>query len=268
MGGPEVPPPIPEGGQPAHLGGDVKKVENEAVADASSTGGKERPVDQYLARKAKIEQEFLNVKRIGIYYTALLLPILVSVGWSYRAPERGILPDLWCAFSFYGVILGFAIGWRSLLRGRFARPQMTKRAWGVMLGTPVLTLIAAGLMLALCHRLGWPYQNYTSALQMEGWPIAAIYGWIALLPAFFEEIAFRGLLLAKLEAVMSARHAMWVSAMLFGIVHFSMVSFLVFLVPMALVAAWLVRRTGSLWPAMFIHFVHNAGIVTLELIGS
>ena len=53
--------------------------------------------------------------------------------------------------------------------------------------------------------------------------------------------------------------------MLFGGVHFSVLSMVVFLVPLGAVAGHLTRRTGSLLPAIWIHAAHNLGVLVIEL---
>ena len=99
---------------------------------------------------------------------------------------------------------------------------------------------------------------------MDRLPLIAIYFGISVCPAFFEEIAFRGLLLSKLRRLTSSTQAIWVTTLLFGIIHFDIVAMAIFLIPLAWAAGWLTHRTGSLWPAMIVHFLHNAGILTLE----
>ncbi len=59
---------------------------------------------------------------------------------------------------------------------------------------------------------------------------------------------------------------MWVSSILFGVLHFNVLGMAMFLVPLALVAAYVTRRMQSLVPAFYIHFTHNAGIVVFELV--
>jgi uncharacterized protein len=88
-----------------------------------------------------------------------------------------------------------------------------------------------------------------------------------VLPPIFEEIAFRGVLLSKLRRLTGSAQAIWASALLFGLLHFSVLSMAAFLVPLAVVAGYLTRRTGSLFPAIAIHAIHNAGAVLLAVLG-
>jgi membrane protease YdiL (CAAX protease family) len=63
----------------------------------------------------------------------------------------------------------------------------------------------------------------------------------------------------------TAPQAIWVTATLFGVLHFSVLGMLVFLVPLAAVAGYLTRETKSLLPAIAIHAAHSAGVLILDL---
>lgn len=80
---------------------------------------------------------------------------------------------------------------------------------------------------------------------------------IAVLPAIFEEIAFRGVLMPRLaQATGSVHAAIWISAALFSAIHLQFFGF----IPRMLIGAglgYLVVHSGRLWPAMVAHFVNN-----------
>ena len=87
---------------------------------------------------------------------------------------------------------------------------------------------------------------------------------IALAPAICEELLCRGTLLAGLRRSLGVRSAVLVSAFLFAALHLQPDRFM----PQAIlgvVLAMLVLRTGSVWPAILLHFGHNAGVVLLAL---
>jgi uncharacterized protein len=94
-----------------------------------------------------------------------------------------------------------------------------------------------------------------------GWP--AIVFWTAVMPAIFEELAFRGVILESLTRLLARREAILVSAFMFAILHLSVFS-LPHLVLIGAVLAWLRLRTGSLLPGMLLHFAHNLMCVVLE----
>lgn len=98
---------------------------------------------------------------------------------------------------------------------------------------------------------------------------------MALLPAFGEELAFRGTALnlclngGRADMVLSRRRAhtaIWVIAVLFSLIHFQFYGF----VPRMLLGAlfgYMVLWTGSIWTSVLAHFTNNAIAVTAYYIG-
>jgi membrane protease YdiL (CAAX protease family) len=224
---------------------------------------------RFNERRDQVEREFREVQRACVFYAALLVPLLGLHAWCFHREDADVVAaQVWISTLLYSVVVSFAWFWRHELRGRFAWPRAAKPwVWAAVVITPAVTVTSASIMVSLVRTWGWPAESATIDYLMAEWPEWAIYVWIAVLPAVFEETAFRGLMLGKLRHVMTPVQAIWVSSILFGILHFSIVGLAVFLVPLAWVAGWLTHRTGSLWPAVIIHFLHNAGIVTLEFFG-
>ncbi len=78
-----------------------------------------------------------------------------------------------------------------------------------------------------------------------------------VLPAVTEEIAFRGLLQHWLQVALSPGRAVLFASLLFAVMHFSVISF-PYLTLMGMLLGWAKLKTGSLYPSMLIHFLHNA----------
>lgn len=81
---------------------------------------------------------------------------------------------------------------------------------------------------------------------------------IAVVPAFCEEVLFRGYILRNFERSMLPITAIILSGLIFGLFHVRLTQ----VIPLALLGmllAWMTIRTGSLWPAIMAHFVNNAG---------
>lgn len=79
---------------------------------------------------------------------------------------------------------------------------------------------------------------------------------ICVLPAVLEEVAFRGLVQHWLHVALTPWKAIAVAAFLFAVLHFSVASFL-YLFALGVILGWTKWKTGSLYPAMVIHFLHN-----------
>lgn len=92
--------------------------------------------------------------------------------------------------------------------------------------------------------------------------LMAVIFW-ALVPAVFEEMAFRGFLFYDLMGSFNGRTTIVITSLLFTISHFNLFSsFWIF--PFALFLGYLRLRYRSLWYCMLVHFCHNLLAVILE----
>ena len=79
---------------------------------------------------------------------------------------------------------------------------------------------------------------------------------MALLPAFAEEVLFRGVLQRIFAEKFGIHWGIWISAFLFSFVHFQFYGF----VPRMFLGAilgYIVYYSGSIFPAIFAHFINN-----------
>lgn len=140
-------------------------------------------------------------------------------------------------------------------------------------GSHVFLLIVAGM--GLCY-IGNVFTGYltsifqsfgiefvssetTSALTaapetLEGFLLNLLY--VAVFPAIFEEIAFRGVILQPLRKY-GDWFAIGISSVIFGLVHGNMTQ-----MPFAIIAGialgYTFIVTGSIWPSVIIHFLNNS----------
>jgi sodium transport system permease protein len=80
---------------------------------------------------------------------------------------------------------------------------------------------------------------------------------IAMLPAIFEELAFRGFILSGLRHLGHTRRAIIISSVLFGVTHAIFQQSIVATV-VGVVIGYIAVQTGSIWPGMVFHLVHNS----------
>jgi putative intracellular protease/amidase/membrane protease YdiL (CAAX protease family) len=86
---------------------------------------------------------------------------------------------------------------------------------------------------------------------------------LAVLPAICEEVMFRGFVLSGLRRGGGKAGPVLVTALMFAMFHLDPGR----LVPTFLLGAvlgWLVVRSGSLFPAILMHFLYNAGAILLD----
>lgn len=137
---------------------------------------------------------------------------------------------------------------------------------------PAQILVISELMVYQNQFLPLP-KELLEALQQLGGDPETIWGWVwviflgAVLPGICEEAMFRGFALSGFRQVMKPMTAVVVVAIAFGIFHLSPYRFM----PTALIGVilgYLTIRTGSIFPAMFAHFLNNAiGFVLTKLPG-
>lgn len=100
--------------------------------------------------------------------------------------------------------------------------------------------------------------------QLINLPPALILVTLAVVPAVFEELSFRGFLFGSLRAVVSGWWSVVIAAALFGIFH--EVIFpgrLLASMFLGLVMGWVRLRAGSVVPCMLLHAVHNGLLLSI-----
>ncbi|GAB5519200.1 MAG: CPBP family intramembrane metalloprotease [Rhodothermales bacterium] len=83
---------------------------------------------------------------------------------------------------------------------------------------------------------------------------------MALVPAICEELFFRGYLQRHFERAMPVLVAITLVGLLFGLFHLRLSQALP-LAGFGVYLAYITWRTGSLWPAILVHFIHNGAMV-------
>ena len=91
---------------------------------------------------------------------------------------------------------------------------------------------------------------------------SAIILFFCVFPAVLEEIAFRGLVQHWLQIALRPWRALLVASALFTVLHFSVVS-APYIMAVGMLLGWLKWRTGSLYPSMLLHFLHNLIVVEI-----
>jgi uncharacterized protein len=86
---------------------------------------------------------------------------------------------------------------------------------------------------------------------------------VALQPAIFEELAFRGVLQQGLNKVVDTKQAIFIAAFLFALLHMSFISFF-WLLPFALWLGYVRLKEETLWYGIVIHLCFNTTACFLE----
>jgi len=87
---------------------------------------------------------------------------------------------------------------------------------------------------------------------------------IAIVPALFEELAYRGFVLQNLTKIIDVNQAIFVTSFMFAIIHLSFLS-LFWLIPFALFLAYTRIKEGCIWYGVCVHFCFNLTVCLLEI---
>lgn len=79
---------------------------------------------------------------------------------------------------------------------------------------------------------------------------------VAFLPAIFEELSYRGIILHGLLKVVDQRQAILIAAFLFAVIHMSFISFF-WLIPFAIWLGNVRLKEKTIWYGVLIHFTFN-----------
>jgi membrane protease YdiL (CAAX protease family) len=98
--------------------------------------------------------------------------------------------------------------------------------------------------------------SYYDAYKVYRYPTLVMIYSVALMPAIFEELAFRGIMYNYCLQFLDERLVVAVTAFLFAIMHLNLMS-LVWLIPFAFFIGNLRRKYNTLWYGIVFHFTFN-----------
>jgi len=216
----------------------------------------ERPTDgQLIAMKAP------HVWPLFWTYVAVVVGTAVVCFVLFRTDRPDLTLLVQMAALFVTTCIFAALHWPSL--------AVQLKRLGLFRPAALLGLLALAPLLGfnylyhgwLIRQMGAEHTLPLSRLRELGLTEPTLIFFFCVCPAVIEEIAFRGLVQHWLQVAISPVRALVLASALFTVLHFSVLSApYIFAVGMVLgVAKW---KTGSLYPSMLIHLIHN--LVVLE----
>lgn len=110
------------------------------------------------------------------------------------------------------------------------------------------------------------FNNATSYTPLSPAELAAAIFVIGIIPAIFEELLFRGIVLGAMSEL-NSRAAVVFSTVMFALMHGDVYSLIGYIL-MGIVLATVLRRTDSLYAAMVFHFTNNTTALLLGYFNS
>jgi len=123
-----------------------------------------------------------------------------------------------------------------------------------------------GLVVSLSPYLGEPSDHVQFLNDVirepEGMRAVMLALLISLVPAFCEELFFRGLVQSRLVAVWPPGAAILLTSTVFALVHID-AQHIIAVLPIGIYLGWAAWRSGSVWMSMLLHALNNLAAVLL-----
>jgi sodium transport system permease protein len=205
-------------------------------------------------------------RRVPRWFALLWAALLLVSNYTSALDVR-----LQAAINLAGLFFGASLlmMWRYQLSPREALALRAPKAWawlGVLVAVPGGMLVALGLfqltnlVLPVSSRMT---EAFSESIFPKDASTAQLMFFLAIMPAVFEEIAFRGLLLHGLRRRLSPPVLAVVVGLTFGIFHVALFRFAP-TAALGIMLASVTLLTGSIYPAMLWHCLNN----TLGLLAS
>lgn len=206
-------------------------------------------------------KKWLNIQQVGLFFAIEIFCCVASL-----LVEEHSLTTVFSLDAIMGIsaLVFFFYNWhenKTILKWpNFSFPKLS--------GLIVLTIFASVTVTFLVDHLNEflfkkEITNYT-IFEFHKYGNYLMFISLAFYPAIFEELAYRGYLIQKLLSIVDEKEAVFISSILFFIIHFSLIS-IFWLLPFALFLGWLRIKTKTLWYGVFVHFFFNATACFLDL---
>lgn len=215
-----------------------------------------------LTGEERVERYAPQVKTLFFTYLAVLLVGAIFSLLVFNEDQAAL--DLFLSSTLFFITTAiFSARYWTSLKGQLA--NIGFHHWAAWAG---LGLLIPALLINLgYHHLLLPpgidmMDDYLRQLHESGVTKLALIVAFCVLPALTEEVAFRGLLQHWLHTALKPWHAIFIASALFTALHFTIFSFPI-LFGIGVLLGWMRWKTGSLYPSMLVHGLHNFVVIGL-----
>jgi membrane protease YdiL (CAAX protease family) len=197
----------------------------------------------------------------GFYFTLLLLVSII------RLTEWGaeLFSQLAADITYAIITIGFVIQNFSEIKNLIRLPSINWKILAAVICSAIafgwiVSIVSNFLNQSLFDQIG---SKYYYAFIDSDYPLLWTVISVAVFPAIFEELGFRGVLFNHIIKISNANAAVIISSLLFTVMHLSFIS-LLWILPIGLAFAYLRNKYNTLFYGMVGHFTYNAFIVMYE----
>ena len=216
--------------------------------------------------QSTFHQDVRSVKSSVALYFALLGVSIVTLIVTMATKEPLTVRGMIVVSALMALV---TVAW-CIASARQVGPTLTRVAhplWYALGAVAAIgTYLLASMALRAFQAMGLEVIEFYDRFELEGYGLMGAVVVVCVMPAIFEELAFRGVIQSSLSHVLGSTQAVLVTTMLFAILHLSLPS-MPHLVTLGLALGYLRARTGSLYPCMLLHFCHNLLVILSEQSG-
>lgn len=200
-----------------------------------------------------------NLRMLCIYSAIVVIALIVNL---LSGHTLELIVGSTLAFALIDLVFAFAQPnvWKVVVKPISLKPFL----WivpGFLISGILVSFLVDNLNHLLFDEQGWI--GYTNLFFDTKNPLLYSLIIMAVFPAVFEELAFRGFLFNNLNKIVGVNSAIWGSAFLFALVHFSLISIL-WIFPFGLILGQIRKKYSTILYGIMAHFTHNACVITIE----
>lgn len=217
---------------------------------------------QRREENARFETQLAELKRVGWLFGLSLATLFVASLFHRGAdsPWASVMGSIVLALITVAFV---ARRWKRLVFLFKLRPVGPGTAIALV-AIALLFVAVASAYFWILHRFGVPFASASGEFVKAGWPFWSMVLLVSLMPAVFEELAFRGVIQSSLERVLNARDAWLIQAALFSVLHLSPLVFPSHFA-MGLCFGYMRKLSRSIYPSTLLHAAWNALLLYREL---
>lgn len=208
----------------------------------------------------RAEEETINIfnntyLRYVFYFYFLYLFICLLIKYTHAFPSYQEL--FWVELVLAAITLVFVWGNWSEMKTLLI---FNNFKWHTLLLVVGLGIISSSLVNYAVMELNTSFfhseVNYYKVFKRYSFPTAMMIYSIALLPAIFEELTFRGVMYNYCRKFLDEKLVVIVTAFLFAMMHLSFIS-LIWLIPFGIYLGHLRKKYNTIWYGIVFHFIFN-----------
>ena len=219
--------------------------------------------EQTIKNEESDNQKWNAIRQIALFFIidALICCVASFIDF-FKTLSWSITFDIMLAIT---AVIFFCINWskyRSLLVWHnFSITKLLRYCAMAVIGSFIVSFVVGWLNQSLFSKEFSYYAFYAG--HTHGKLLAILF--ISVMPAWFEELGYRGFLLGKFLQITDKKQAVFISGFLFAIMHTSFIS-LFWLIPFALLLGYLRVKENTLWYGVCIHLCFNFTVCAMEIL--